>query len=283
MEFSVSSSLSYNVLSTTTFFFNIMALKSTTQLILEESLVVTPAIAFEEFSIDSSNARFIKMEVEKGKSFTITYKAKVDVMFTQIKEEDLLASISFMEMDHDVLPFIAPSRHCESDKLMEFAINKFGTLPNAYAKVLAIEDWIFNNVKYTTGSTNSSASATDTIMRGVGVCKDVAHLGIALCRALDIPARYFTSYACNLTPPDFHACFEAYINGHWIVFDPTKLAPLNGLVKISNGKDASEVAVASYFGEIYCTNMDVQCHPLSDEFVPFNWENRRGEAISYLF
>jgi hypothetical protein len=118
-------------------------------------------------------------------------------------------------------------------------------------------------------------------MRGVGACKDAAHLGIALCRALDIPARYFSSYACHLTPPDIHACFEAYINGQWIVFDPTKLASLNGLVKISNGKDASEAPIASYYGEIYCTKMDVQCTALSDEFEPFHWENRRGEAISY--
>jgi transglutaminase-like putative cysteine protease len=281
MIFSVSSSLSYNVITTTTFFFNIMASKSSSQRIIEESLVLSPAIAFEEFSTDNSNARFIKLEAQKGTSFTISYKAKVEVQFSRIKEEDLLSTIPFMQMDHEVLQYIAPSRHCESDKLMEFALHKFGDLPNAYAKALAIEDWIFNNVKYSTGSTNSSASATDTVMRGVGACKDAAHLGIALCRALDIPARYFSSYACHLTPPDIHACFEAYINGHWIIFDPTKLAPLNGLVKISNGKDASEAPIASYFGEIYCTKMDVRCTALLDEFVPFNWENRRVEAISY--
>jgi transglutaminase-like putative cysteine protease len=173
------------------------------------------------------------MEVVKGMSFTINYKAQVVVSPVRIEEKTLLKSMPIMNLDHEVLPYISPSRHCESDKLMEFATKEFGFLPDDYSKVLAIEDWIFANICYTTGSTNSSASATDTLLHKTGVCKDFAHLGIALCRALDIPARYFTGYASHLNPPDFHACFEAYIGGYWIIFDPTKLAALNGLVKIA--------------------------------------------------
>lgn len=281
MKFTVCSTLSYDVFSTTTFFFNIMAIQSDNQLILEESLIITPAIAFEEFTLNHSDTRFIKLKVEKGMSFTITYQAQVVVNYTKIDEEILLESIPIINLDHNVLPYISPSRYCESDKLMEFATNKFGFLPNEYSKALAIEDWIFNNITYTTGSTNSSTSATETLVNKAGVCKDFAHLGIALCRALDIPARYFTGYASHLNPPDFHACFEAYVGGHWIIFDPTKLAGLNGLVKIANGLDASEVAVASYFGDISCTHMDIQCHPVSADFVLFDWEFRREEALSY--
>jgi transglutaminase-like putative cysteine protease len=248
---------------------------------MEESLIITPDIAFEEFTFNHSDTRFIKMEVEKGMSFTINYKAKVVVNPTRVEEKALLKSIPIMNLNHEVLPYISPSRHCESDKLTEFATKEFGFLPDDFSKVLAVEDWIFANIFYATGSTNSSASATDTLSHKTGVCKDFAHLGIALCRALDIPTRYFTGYACYLNPPDFHACFEAYIGGHWIIFDPTKLAGLNGLVKIANGKDASEVAVASYFGDIKCTQMDIQCHPISTDFIPFGWETRRGEALSY--
>ena len=281
MKFTVYSTLSYDVFSTTAFFFNIQAIQSAKQIIMEESLIITPSIAFEEFTLNHSDTRFIKMEVEEGKSFTINYKAQVVVNPVRIEEKTLLKSIPIMNLDHEVLPYISPSRHCESDKLMEFATKEFGFLPDDYSKALAIEDWIFDNICYTTGSTNSSASATDTLLHKTGVCKDFAHLGIALCRALDIPARYFTGYACHLNPPDFHACFEAYVGGHWIIFDPTKLAGLNGLVKIANGKDASEVAVASYFGAIRCTKMDIQCHPISTDFIPFGWETRRGEALSY--
>ena len=281
MNFKVLSTLSYDVLSTTTFFFTILPIKSDNQFVLEESLIVTPTIAFEEFAIQHLDTRFIKMEVEKGTSFTINYKAQVVVNYAHIDEKTLLKSIPIINLDPNILPYFSPSRHCESDKLMEFAINTFGFLPDDYSKALAIEDWIYTNITYTTGSTNSSASATETLLNKAGVCKDFAHLGIALCRALDIPARYFTGYACYLNPPDFHACFEAYIGGHWIIFDPTKLAGLNGLVKIANGKDASEAAVASYFGDIICTLMDVQCHPLSDDFEMYDWKIRREKAFSY--
>jgi transglutaminase-like putative cysteine protease len=281
MNFTVYSSLSYDVLSTTTFFFTILPIKSDNQLVLEESLIIIPTIAFEEFAIQHLDTRFIKMEVTKGTSFTIHYKAQVAVNYNHIDEKTLLKCTPIIELDHNVLPYISPSRHCESDKLMDFATNEFGFLLDNYSKALAIEDWIYTTIIYTTGSTNSSTSATETLLSKAGVCKDFAHLGIALCRALDIPARYFTGYACHLNPPDFHACFEAYIGGYWIIFDPTKLAPLNGLVKIANGKDASETAVASYFGDIICTQMDIQCHPLSDNFVSNDWKNRREEAISY--
>jgi transglutaminase-like putative cysteine protease len=107
-------------------------------------------------------------------------------------------------------------------------------------------------------------------------------LGIALCRALSIPARYFTGYAYNLNPPDFHACFEAYIGGEWIFFDPTKLVPVNGLVKIANGRDAADAAVASIYGNASCTSMIVKCECNDPDFEPIyakNIENQKG--LSY--
>ncbi|MFV8341878.1 transglutaminase-like domain-containing protein [Flavobacterium sp. XS2P39] len=279
MKFKVYSALSYQTIAATTFVFNIQAAKSSGQIVVSESIVVTPAIKVEEFTLKNSHARFVKMEVEQGLFFTITYQAEVDVQHTIIDEKVLLKSIPIIKLDHEVLPFISPSRHCESDKLLEFATKEFGYLPNDYAKAKAINEWIFNTVEYKSGTTNSSTSACDTLLHKVGVCKDFAHLGIALCRALDIPARYFTGYAYNLNPPDFHACFEAYIGGRWIFFDPTKLAVSNGLVKIANGKDASEVAVASYFGAVNCTFMKIECYPSADDFMPFT--AIKIEAISY--
>lgn len=281
MKFKVYSELSYQTIAATTFIFNIQAAKSSSQIIVSESFVVTPAIKVEEFTLKNSNTRFVKMEVEQGLFFTITYQAEVDVKHTIIDEKVLLQSIPILELDHEVLPFISPSRHCESDKLLEFATKEFGYLPNEYAKVKAIKEWIFNTVEYKSGATNSSTSACDTLVHKVGVCKDFAHLGIALCRALDIPARYFTGYAYNLNPPDFHACFEAYIGGRWIFFDPTKLAVSNGLVKIADGKDASEIAVASYFGEVNCTFMKIECNPSTDDFMSFTAGAPKIEAISY--
>lgn len=279
MRFKVRSFLSYEVFSTTTFIFNIQVASSATQLIISEFLTITPEIKYEEFVLQNSATRFIKIEVEKGTDFSINYQAEVDVLHELITGEKLSGSIPIIDLDNEVLPFISPSRYCESDKLLDFAHQQFGHLANEFAKVKAINEWVFNSVAYKAGTSDSSRSANDVLALKEGVCKDFAHLAIALCRALDIPARYFTGYAYALDPPDFHACFEAYVGGKWLFFDPTKLSISNGLVKIANAKDASEVAVASFFGEVNCTFMKIECDPVTTDFIPL--EPKENEAVSY--
>ncbi|PWA05852.1 transglutaminase-like domain-containing protein [Flavobacterium psychrotolerans] len=259
MKFKVFGQLSYEVFSETTFIFNIQAAKSASQTIIQESLTIIPEIKFEEFLLKNNSTRFLKLVAKAETSFTITYQAEVAVIQKIRNKETLRQSTPIIDLDPEVLPFISPSRYCESDKLSDFSNDKFGHLTNNYDKVLAINNWIFSTIQYKIGSTDSSISAYDILNLKHGVCKDFSHLGIALCRSLDIPARYFTGYAYNLNPPDFHACFEAYISGNWILFDPTQLSTNNLLVKIAEGKDASEVAVASYFGNTICTNMNIQC------------------------
>ena len=281
MKFKIFSELSYDVFSPTTFIFNIQAARSASQLIIEESIVTTPFLHFEEFELGHVDARFIRMEVNQGVPFTICYQALVEVQYQLINEVALLQTIPVMNLNNSVLPYLFPSRHCQSDKLRKLAIKEFGHLPNEYSKVTAITDWIFSTTDYITGTTDSGTSAYDTLIQREGVCKDFAHLGIALCRALDIPARYFTGYAYQLNPPDFHACFEAYIGGHWIFFDPTKLVPINGLVRIANSIDAGDAAVASFFGNTNCTYMNVQCNPVEDNFKPFFPSAGKKKALSY--
>lgn len=279
MRFKVSSFLSYEVFSTTTFIFNIQVAGSATQLIISELLTITPEIKYEEFVLQNSATRFIKMEVEKGTNFSISYQAEVDVLHELITDEKLLESIPIIDLDNEVLPFISPSRYCESDKLLDFANQQFGHLLNEFVKVKAINEWVFNSIAYKAGTSDSSRSANDVLALKEGVCKDFAHLAIALCRALDIPARYFTGYAYAIDPPDFHACFEAYVGEKWLFFDPTQLSISNGLVKIANAKDASEVAVASFFGEVNCTFMKIECDPVTTDFIPL--EPKENEAVSY--
>ena len=137
-------------------------------------------------------------------------------------------------------------------------------------------------MEYLSGSTNSETSAYDTVTELAGVCRDFAHLGIAICRALTIPARYFTGYAYQLNPPDFHACFEAYIGSEWVLFDATKLVPLNGLVKIATGRDAAETAVASIFGVVNGNGMKVSCNVAEDNFQSFFYNRDRMDGISYM-
>jgi transglutaminase-like putative cysteine protease len=167
-----------------------------------------------------------------------------------------------------VIPFLYPSRYCQSDKLGRLAFSKFGQIKNPFEKVTAISEWIHQNVQYLSGTTNWQTSAYDTVAERAGVCRDFAHLGIALCRALNIPARYFAGYAHQLTRPDFHACFEAYIGRCWLLFDPTRLAPLNGLVRIATGRDAADASVATIFGPTRSASVQVSCEVLDGAFKP---------------
>jgi len=282
MVFEILSELQYQVYMPTTFIFSIQAGRSDSQTILEESLVTEPALETEEITGPEGGSRFIRLKVNGNNQFTIRYQARVDIDYNIIHQRRLAQTVPVNKLNADELHYLFPSRYCQSDKLQKLASKEFGQIETAYGKVSAITEWIYNNVEYTTGTTNSSTSAFDTLTERVGVCRDFAHLGIALCRALTIPARYFTGYAYGLKPPDFHACFEAHIGGEWIFFDPTKLVPVNGLVKIANGRDAADAAVASIFGKASSRSVIVQCNCSDPDFKPIYFsdtENQKG--LSY--
>ncbi|WP_369769346.1 transglutaminase family protein [Flavobacterium sp. WC2416] len=277
MNFNVNCSLSYVVNGPTTFIFNIQALNTYSQKVLQENLQVDPPMYLEQYTAHDGSSRFVRLKVQQPTTFTLTYSAVVDMNYKIIDESASANVVDVVELDSYIASFLYPSRYCQSDLVMEFAYNQFGQYNSVYETVVAITEWIYNNISYTSGSTNSQTSAIDTLNDRVGVCRDFAHLGIALCRALTIPARYFTGYAYQLNPPDFHACMEVYIDGNWIVFDSTKLAPLNGLVKIANGRDAADAAVASIFGDAYGTNVIVDCQVVDPSFQPYKYDgNYKG-------
>jgi transglutaminase-like putative cysteine protease len=195
----------------------------------------------------------------------INYRAVVETEVRAVAA-DYLDDIPISAMPVSALSYLNPSRYCQSDKLYKFAFHKFGHIDHAFYKVMAIRDWIYANVEYSGGYTNAQTSAFDTITEQIGVCRDFAHLGVALCRALTIPARYYTGYAYQLQPADFHACFEAYIGGYWIIVDATKLVPLNGLVKIATGVDATDTAFASVFGNLQFVSLEVAANLIDAEF-----------------
>ena len=271
MKFRIKTSLSYDVYTPTNCVVNIQALSSTKfQKIITESLQITPDLPFKQFSITGSKIRFISLVAKEFVPFKIFYEADVEVKYKAIKKDILAINTPLFDLNFKVLPYLSPSRMCPSDKLTKLAFKLFGHLPTNLEKVVAIDDWVFNNVDYISGVTNASTSAYDTLNQREGVCKDFAHLGIALCRALNIPARYFTCYATNIVPPDIHACFEAHLGGHWILFDPTRLANLKSVVKIAHGKDGSEVAVANIYGSASCTYMKIECESLDEDLTPFD-------------
>jgi transglutaminase-like putative cysteine protease len=283
MRFKVFSEIQYEVMMPTTFIFNVQVSRTPSQAILEEKLILEPFFQLEEFTSNNAEARFLRLMVNEPVNFKIHYEAVVDLQYNVIDRQELLNAVPVSKLDADVIQYLFPSRYCQSDKLQQLAFKEFGKIDNTYAKVSAIAEWIFNNVSYISGITTSTTSAIDTLTERAGVCRDFAHLGIALCRAMSIPARYFTGYAYNLNPPDFHACFEAHIGGEWMFFDPTKLVPVNGLVKIANGRDAADAAVASIFGNTRCTAMQVGCESLDADFKPYyiyNTETQKN-GLSY--
>jgi transglutaminase-like putative cysteine protease len=133
----------------------------------------------------------------------------------------------------------------------------FGNIEPGFSRVTAICDWINNNLDYQAGSSGESTSACDVLIQRVGVCRDYAHLAIALCRALCIPARYISGYAVALQPPDFHGFFEAYLGSRWYLFDATRMAPVEGFVRIGTGRDAADASFATIIGEATLTSMAV--------------------------
>ena len=280
MRFHVSGRLEYNVRFPSTMIFNIHAQRTPGQTILHERFSVEPDLHFEEFVIDSGGSRFVRLETGKKKTLQLSYEATVETS-CEIVPANKLDYTPVADMDRRAIPFLFPSRYCQSDRLGRLAWDLFGKVANPYEKVIAVVDWIHENVEYLRGSTNSETSAYDTVTQRTGVCRDFAHLGIALCRALNIPARYFSGYAFRLEPPDFHACFECYLGGRWLVFDATRLVPLNGLIRIGTGRDAADAAVSSTFGRVQSTLMQVDCQLApGQKFTPLERKQLGRKGIS---
>ena len=132
----------------------------------------------------------------------------------------------------------------------------FGQVPRGYGRVQAIVDWIREHIHYQVGQSNITTTARDVLANRVGVCRDFAHVGITMCRALNIPARFVVGYVeFEQPPPDFHAIFEVYLGGRWILFDPTGLAPVENVVRIASGPDAMDVAFATIYGPARMTDI----------------------------
>ncbi|WP_371345663.1 transglutaminase family protein [Ancylobacter sp. IITR112] len=261
MKFTVASRLAYEVRETTVFILNVEAAALRYQTILSERLDLTPALAIDRHELDGGT-RLVRAVAEPG-AFEVEYRARV-ALSPYDADPASLGETPVADLPLEVVPFLNPSRYCQSDRLARFAFREFGALPPGHQRVTAICNWIHDNVDYLSGSSNSETSAYDTLVQRAGVCRDFAHLGIAFCRALSIPARFASSYAWQLEPPDFHAVFECYLDGAWYLFDPTRKAALQGLVRIGVGRDAADAAFATMFGNAVMTGMQVSIAPLDE-------------------
>jgi transglutaminase-like putative cysteine protease len=181
-------------------------------------------------------------------NLSVSYRAEIDVAepsAAEVLTADPELQLRTSSLEFSEVLYRRPSRYCPTDRIVGFATSEFGVGGDDFAHVQTIVDWIRRRIEYLPGSSTYRDSAEDTLLTGMGTCRDFAHLGVALCRAVGIPARFAAVYAPGLTPMDFHAVFEARQENRWCVFDPTGLAPRAAMVRIVTGRDAADAAFAS--------------------------------------
>ncbi len=160
---------------------------------------------------------------------------------------DSLAAADPRDLPAVVVPYLLPSRYCESDKFEALVTQDFGDRDGG-AKILAMRDWIATNIAYVSGASTTDTSASDTFVQRQGVCRDYAHLLTSFARAAMIPARIVSAYAPDVTPPDFHAVVEVWLEDAWHLVDATGMAKAEEIVRIAVGRDATDIAFMTVFG-----------------------------------
>lgn len=183
--------------------------------------------------------------------FKATYQAKVRGGATAPTPTDV-------DVDVDRLVALRPSRYCPSDVLAGFASGELVDREPDSVLARSVSDWVARRTAYVLGSSGPHDTAVETLLTGQGVCRDFAHLAVGLLRAVGIPARLVSAYAPGLTPMDFHAVAEAHVDGAWHIFDPTRLAPRQSLLRIATGRDAADTAFADVLsGSAALTGIEV--------------------------
>ncbi|CAJ0701054.1 hypothetical protein LMG19089_02746 [Ralstonia edaphis] len=251
---------------TADFIFNVHAAKTSRQTIVAESLHLTPAMSTVPHTEPTLRNRRLRVRAPRG-NFTLTYEATVDIEHL-LTPAELLHEVPIADLPLYVVPFLTPSRYCESDRLMEFAQQEFGGCQRGYPLVIRIRDWVCRYVRFVPQSTSERTSAVGTLVERKGVCRDYAHLMIALCRALSIPARFATSLDYGADPslglPDFHAFVEVFLGNQWYLVDPSQAAVPMGLLRIGTGRDAADVPIALVFGNVKLSRPIVEVQALEN-------------------
>ncbi|NDK31989.1 transglutaminase-like domain-containing protein [Nesterenkonia haasae] len=174
--------------------------------------------------------RIHRLQVGPGR-LTVQYRARIEGQAEPLKAQE-----------YDRSRFLRPSRYAECDKFYGFVAGQFDLSRSIEQKIMDVSDFVAARLSYVPGSSDPIDGATDTLLAGAGVCRDYAHLVVALLRAMHIPARLVAVYAPGCDPMDFHAVAEAIVDGEWVAVDPTWLAPRQSLVRIATGRDAADTA-----------------------------------------
>jgi transglutaminase-like putative cysteine protease len=240
------------------------------QRLTEEHWKAEPALPRTSYH-DSYGNVCDRLTLPSGRSL-VRYDAQVEVSGLADDVDPGARQIPVESLPDDTMMFLLPSRFCVSDLLRDRAWELFGGTDPGWARVVAVCDWVHENVQFQVGSSNPLTSALDVWDSRTGVCRDFAHLGLTLCRSLNIPARYVFGYLPDIgidppyEPQDFCAWIEVYLEHRWWTFDPRNNTPRIGRVVIGRGRDALDVAMVTSYGAPLLQTMTVW----ADEVDQFN-------------
>jgi transglutaminase-like putative cysteine protease len=254
MKLTAGCNLVFNSKFPTTSIFMLRPRSGLRQFVLSESYQFEPYLQVTEYT--DSYGNFCQRVILPEGNLSIKFEVCV------VTEDDLevdysAAFVPIEDLPNENIRFLLPSRYCQSDLLGNLAFSIIDVNATGYAQVESIRAWIHKNIKYQYDTSNTTTSAIDTVNSKVGVCRDFAHLGIALCRSISIPARIVVGYLYDLKPMDLHAWFEAYIGNKWYIFDATQAIPKGNRIAVAYGFDAADVALSTHFGDTVFETMEV--------------------------
>lgn len=253
MTLRVGCSLAYEATGPACVLLNLQPCANRHHAVLSEALTLGDGLSAEAFTDTHGNLVW-RVQLARG---TNCFRHDAIVATTSLPDNHdlpVFPALNPAELPVELLRYVLPSRYCDSDKLTNFAWEKFGRIEHGLPRVTAISQWIHDNIEYRYMSGRADLSAWDVLQRGYGVCRDFAHLAVALNRTFNVPARYVTGHLPDIGFPDpenhmdFHAYAEVYVGGHWFTSDPRFHVPRIGRIKISCGQDAVDGAFSTIYG-----------------------------------
>lgn len=224
------------------------------QWVVAERYEIAPWVPATEY-VDAFGNLCQRYTLPRGDS-TICVESEVEVA-GQIAVDRHAARVPPALLPDETLVYLLQSRYCPSDKMEERARAIVQGCAPGYPQAERISEWIRANIAYRYGVSEESTCALDTLEQGAGVCRDFAHVGVALCRSLLLPARVVVGYLHGLEPMDMHAWYEVFLGGRWYAFDATQAEPRGGRIVVAHGRDIADVAFLSNYGPLEITKMEV--------------------------
>lgn len=251
-SYDIDCELNYRVTAPSTLVFKIEAAFTNDQFVRSELLTTLPRVPVARHT-DALGTRTLRVSPPPG-DFSIRYCASIDIQRQPPWEG--LREVPLEHLPLEVLPFVTGSRYVESELLFHDALRWIGSHEAGWRRVERICRWVRQNIRYQIGTSLAYGTAQDVLRNRTGVCRDYAHVAIALCRALNIPARFVVGHVLWETPPpDFHALIEVWLEDRWVLFDPTAMAPTGDVIRIGSGRDAADLPFATIFGQAEMTRM----------------------------